>query len=112
MAMTTMRSLTPRVDVYETEDAFMIEADMPGVAPDQAEVEVHEDRLTLSGHRTNGAVSDGARLRERAPGDFRREFRIGDGIDSEQIAAKLADGVLRVTLPKSAKRQRRVVQVN
>ncbi|MEW6271895.1 MAG: Hsp20/alpha crystallin family protein [Thermodesulfobacteriota bacterium] len=97
------RVVAPYVDVYETDDAFHVTADVPGVAESDLDVTVEKDRLTIVG-RTEPPQREGMRLRVAEFGgrELQRGFSLPDGIDRERIDAKLENGVLRLTLPKSA----------
>ncbi len=113
--MTTIqeeRYVTPRVNVMEREDAIVIEAEVPGVARDHAELEVRDGALHIKA-RTNGNGAQGAyRLRERVPATYYRTFQLGDAIDTERVEARLVDGVLTVTLPKSERLRPRQISIN
>jgi HSP20 family protein len=96
----------PSVDLYETAEAFVLEADLPGVKGEDVKVEVHNDDLVLQGRRTlEQSHSDGKfHTMERCSGEFLRRMRLPESIDKETIQAKFKDGVLRVILPKMKKR--------
>ena len=101
----------PRVDVYETKDAFVVVADVPGVSDGSLDVTLEKDQLTIEG-RVEPVRRENHRLRlvESAGGGFLRTFALPEGIDRERIAATVKNGVLRLTLPKSeAARPRRIV---
>lgn len=101
----------PRVDVYETQDAYHVVADVPGVAENVLEITVEKDQLTIEAP-VEPTRRDQHRLRlaESAGGGFRKSFALPDGIDRERIAATVKNGVLRLTLPKSeALRPRKIV---
>lgn len=87
------RAVPPAVDIFENEDEILLRADVPGVSIDGVTVDLHKDRLTLTARR-NDASPDGP--------DFHRVFQVPRGIDAENIRANLSQGVLQVTLPKSA----------
>lgn len=87
------RAVPPAVDIFENDDEILLRADVPGVSLDGVTVDLHKDRLTLTARR-NDAAPDGP--------DFHRIFQVPRGIDAEKIRAQLAQGVLQVTLPKSA----------
>lgn len=100
----------PRVDVYENGQELLLIADLPGVAKDNLGVRVDQDELVLEGRR--------APKRQEAPAasefrfvDFRRAFRLPQGIDREHIEAELKAGVLRLHLPKSASLRPRRIEV-
>jgi HSP20 family protein len=91
----------PAVDVLETEDAYLIFAELPGVRRDDIQLQVRDRRLELSGRRT--ALGEKSFLRmERSYGPFRRAFDLGVPVDVDGIAAAFEAGVLRVHIPKKA----------
>jgi len=93
----------PPIDVYETDDRYVITAEVPGIARDQVELALQDNRLTIRGTRS-GSTETAARHYhqvERGHGSFLRTFQFADPVDQEHIAADLRDGVLTVTLPKS-----------
>ena len=91
----------PPVDIYETDDGWVLLADMPGVGKDDVNVEVRQGVLTIEG-RMSGPVPAGqlvCRGFERA--DYFREFPLSEEVERERISATIRDGVLRVVLPKA-----------
>lgn len=93
--------LTPLANVLETKDAYVLEAEMPGVAKDGLEVTVENGELTIIGHRA-GLFAQGRALHRESRGlDYRRVFEIDPAIDTAHIGAKLDQGVLTLTLPKA-----------
>ena len=94
------RYFEPRVDIYETADALVVQADLPGVAAEDVETHLENNLLTLTG--TLKASDDSWRpvYGEYAVGHFQRQFRVGQQIDQAKISAALKDGVLTLTLPK------------
>jgi HSP20 family molecular chaperone IbpA len=103
--------ILPPVDIRETADAILIEADMPGVSPESLKVEVADSRLTLEGTLAidlpEGMNSVDADLRGS---HYQRQFTLGQqSIDPEKIRAELKNGVLRVSLQKrESHRTRRI----
>lgn len=92
----------PAVDIYETDDQMMVVADLPGVRPDNVDVDLRDDMLTLTGAVDDGEWDDWDSLyTEYRTGHFTRQFRLGQHIDKSNISAEMNDGVLRVTLPKA-----------
>ena len=93
----------PRVDVHETQDAYVVTADVPGVSESTLDVTLEKDQLTIEG-RVEPVRRDEHRLRlaESTAGGFLRTFTLPDGIDRDRIAATVKNGVLTLTLPKSA----------
>lgn len=97
------RTYTPNVDIIETPDEFLVLADMPGVAPDAIDIQYEQGVLTMNGRVEPRQQEDRTNylLREYGVGDFYRSFRIGEGIDTDKIEARLKDGVMELHLPKS-----------
>ena len=100
----------PPIDVYETEDRYVVTAEVPGLSREQIELAVHDNRLTIRGTRSAAVPENAARYHqvERGHGSFERAFRFADPVDQEQISADLRDGVLTVTMPKTASPPRRI----
>jgi HSP20 family protein len=94
---------TPPVDLFETADAYVVTAELPGLTRDDIEIRVHDGQLTLQGTRRKADVPCERFHRvERGHGTFFRRFAMPTAIDADRIAADLRDGVLTVTVPKSA----------
>lgn len=92
---------TPAADIFENVDAITVLADMPGVRAEDLKIDLRDGVLTLTGHVTppeKPAESDV--LREYESGTFFRQFTLAETIDQSKIDARLADGVLRLELPK------------
>jgi HSP20 family molecular chaperone IbpA len=93
---------TPMVDIAETPDEFVFEADLPGTAGD-IDVTCEDGVLTISGKVKPRQPADQVYVRqEYGVGDFRRVFSIGTEIDAANIRAQLKDGQLTVRVPKAA----------
>jgi HSP20 family protein len=93
----------PPVDVYETADAFVVTAEVPGLSREDVELAVDESRLVIKGRRkARGAAGDTVHYHqvERGHGTFERVFEFTDTIDGTRISADLSDGVLTITVPK------------
>ncbi|OGP29165.1 MAG: hypothetical protein A2038_14190 [Deltaproteobacteria bacterium GWA2_57_13] len=92
----------PSVDLYETPDAIILTADLPGVRGEDVKVEVEGNNLILQGRRAlERTESDGKFFyQERSFGDFARRMALPESVDKDKISAEFRDGVLRVTLPK------------
>lgn len=92
----------PLTDIYETNDALVVLAEMPGVDPDNVDISVENRTLTISGHSTKsdpqGYTPVHAEYRDI---DFRRSFTLSEAVDSDKIDAAMDNGVLRLTIPKS-----------
>ena len=94
----------PPVDIYETDDALVLQVELPGVSKDAVNVEVHEHTLRLSGERTREpAVTGGQYHREEGRyGAFQRAFRMPTIVDEAKIQATYQNGILALRLPKHA----------
>ena len=99
----TMAAMTPRVDVSETDEAFEIAAELPGLAEKDVEVLVENDMLTIKGEKTEERSEEekNYHLTERRYGSFQRSFRLPTTVDAETVKAAFDKGVLTVTLPKA-----------
>jgi len=94
----------PRADVRESAEAFLIDIELPGVASEDLRLEVEDGVLKVSAER-KAEDEEGWRLRERHIGPLERRFRLGGAIQEDGIEARFEHGVLRVTLPKRARRR-------
>jgi HSP20 family protein len=92
----------PQLDLYETDTAFVLEADLPGVKEEDVKVSVEDGDLVLQGQRTFERTHSGSNFHrhERRAGHFVRRLRLPASVDQAQIRAEFGSGVLRVTLPK------------
>jgi len=92
----------PNIELKETNDGFVIKADLPGMNPDDIEVNLVGNRLTISGKREEEDKEDTDRYfaYERTYGSFSRTFRLPDGVDVDHLKAELDHGVLTLTVPK------------
>ncbi len=104
---------TPAVDLRETEEAYVLEADLPGLKKEDIAVTVVDDVVTLKGARKweHEGKAKGYQRVERSYGAFERSFRIADGIDAGKVEAQFQDGVLNVTLPKPEEAKPKQIEV-
>ena len=93
-----------RTDIRDTGDAYLLEADLPGMHKEDIHIDIDGDRMTISAERSasNEQEKDGYIRCERSYGSFSRSFDIS-GIRADQISASYEDGVLKLTLPKQTK---------
>ena len=98
-----IRGWSPSIDLYETSDVFVLEADLPGVKQEDVTVNVENGDLVLQGSRSlEKSHSDGRfHTMERSSGHFMRQMKLPESVDKDAIQAKFRDGVLRVILPKT-----------
>ena len=99
------------VNIAETKDSFVLEAEMPGVSKEGLEVRLEGNELTIVGRRQTGVPGAEPVYRESNPRDFRREFVLDPSIDASKLSATIDQGVLTVTLPKIEKVKPRKMQV-
>jgi len=92
----------PIVDIYDTEQGIVINAELPGVAREDITVDVRENILTLKGERkfAERVRDENYYRRERCAGRFERAFTLPDAIDPEKITANFKDGVLQIEIPR------------
>ena len=104
---------SPAFEVKETNDAFVLKADLPGVDEKDLDVAVHGGVLTVSGSRQSEERKDGESyaLYERQYGSFTRSFALPDNTDGERIDAKLDAGVLVLTIAKTAAAKPRKIAI-
>jgi HSP20 family protein len=104
---------TPEVDIFETEKAITLLADIPGVPPEKLNIDLRDNVLTLIGDVDSvGGPNEENVLSEYESGRFYRQFTLSEVIDQNKIDAKLADGVLRLNLPKVEKATPRKITVS
>jgi len=105
--------LSPRVNITETKDGYMLEAEMPGVSKEGLELSLESNELTILGRRRD-EETQGLTLayRESSNRDFRRTFVLDPIIDTGKIEAKMDNGVLRLHLPKAEKVKPRKITVS
>jgi HSP20 family protein len=105
--------VAPQVNIFESKDGYVLEAEMPGVTKDGLNISLEGNVLTLLGHRPDGAVANAQLLyRESRPVDFRRVFEVDPSIETAQISAKMDQGILTLTLPKAEKVKPRKIAVS
>lgn len=93
---------SPAVDIYGNETELVLLADMPGVTPDQVEIDLRENVLTILG-RVKSEDKGEELLSEFRTGNYFRSFRVTDVIDQGKITASISDGVLKLVMPKAEK---------
>lgn len=107
------RFFTPDVDIFETDRALTLLADMPGVTPEHLTLDLRDDTLTITGEVTpEKQTTEKLLLFEYDTGTYYRQFSLSQIINKDKIDAQLKDGVLRLTLPKVEKAAPRKITVN
>jgi HSP20 family protein len=104
----------PAVDIYETENELVVKADLPDVNPQDLDIRVENNILTIRGERKFEAkVQDDNYLRiERAYGSFSRSFSLANSVKSDAIKADYHDGVLTLSIPKTEEAKPKQIKVN
>ena len=102
---TWARSRWPAIDIGETDDAFMVKAEVPGCKAEDIDISVHGNMLTISGEKKQEIQEKekGYYHIERSYGSFRRDLNLASDVDAEKIEAMCKDGVLSIKLPKTEK---------
>jgi HSP20 family protein len=96
---------TPNVDISETDDSYLIKGEIPGVKKEDVKITIENNMITLRGERQQEKEEKGEKYHrvERSYGNFMRSFMIPDDADESGVKAEFKDGMINITLPKSAK---------
>ncbi|HPD47041.1 MAG TPA: Hsp20/alpha crystallin family protein [Anaerohalosphaeraceae bacterium] len=95
------RGTFPAVNVYETDDEYLLRADLPGVDPKDMDLSVAENTVTLTGKREDEQEDVRYYRRERPVGSFTRTVTLAERIDADKVKAEYKNGVLSVIVPKT-----------
>jgi HSP20 family protein len=102
--------LSPAVDIFETEEALVLRADLPGLPREAIEIHVEKGVLTIQG--LSGEDASGEKLiNEFVSGPYYRQFRISDTLDPQKAVADFKNGVLTLTLPRAEKAKPRRIEI-
>jgi HSP20 family protein len=108
----TAPAATIALDVVETPNAYIVKAEVPGVAKDRIDVKVEDRDVTISFETREELDAEGKSLwRERSYGKASRSIRLPEAVDANAAEAKHVDGVLQLTLPKFAKANARQITI-
>ena len=104
----------PLVDLYETDETFVLTAELPGLTQDEIDIHAEDNRLVIRGERAGGGGHGSAQfhLVERGHGRFARSFVLPESIDVERVTADLTQGLLTITMPKAGVRGPRHIDVS
>ena len=101
-----VRGWNPSLDLYETADAFILEADLPGVKADDLKIDIENNFVVLRGWRSLDNNRDGRfHTIERSSGYFMRRMALPERVDKDAVKLEFCEGVLRVIMPKSNQRR-------
>jgi HSP20 family protein len=108
------RRWIPAMDLVETDDQFVLKADLPGLTDEDVHIDVEGDVLTVSGERRaeHEEKREGYVRVERSFGAFRRSLTLPEGVDPEAVSASFDRGVLEVRIPKPEQRKPRRIAIN
>jgi HSP20 family protein len=101
----------PKTNVHETDEAYVFTMEMPGLTKENVEVNFEGDSLIVKGEKSQKQEEKGVIRREYHSTRFERTFNVGPGIDREKVKAKMEDGLLTVTLPKTRERIGRKIEI-
>ena len=103
--------VTPPVNICETQDGYVLQAEMPGVNKEGLEITLEGNEIAILGHRRVEHPVGQTLFQESYQTDFRRVFELDPAIDTSKISARMDQGVLTLTLPKSEKVKPRKITV-
>lgn len=105
---------SPRVDIFDDGNNFVLSAELPGVSREDLDIDVKDNRLTIRGEKKleNKTEKEGYLRVERSYGAFERSFFLDDNIDRENIKAEYKDGVLHLTLSRKQDEPSKKIEVN
>lgn len=108
-----MRSWAPDVDIAENPDSYEIHAELPGMREEDINITLNNNVLTISGEKKREVKEerDNFVRVERSYGKFERSFSLPNNISADRVAANYADGVLKISLPKSEEAKSRTIKV-
>jgi HSP20 family protein len=109
----TVQRWVPPMDLVEADEAFVLKADLPGLAEDDVSIEVQDNVLTVSGSREaeHERKEQGWFRLERSYGSFSRSLTLPDGVDPEKVEARFDRGVLEIRIPKPEERKPRRISI-
>ena len=104
--------ISPEVNICETKDGYVLEAEMPGVSRDGLEITLEGNEITIVGHRHVDPLTSEPVFQESNNADYRRVFELDPAIDTGKVSARMEQGVLTLTLPKSERVKPRKITVD
>ncbi len=102
----------PMVNIFETPDGYALEAEMPGVNKAGLEITLEGNEITIVGRRAAEPENGELLFRERSVADYRRVFELDPAIDTDKISAKIDQGLLTLTLPRSEQVKPRKITIS
>jgi len=110
----TQGAWVPPVDIYETSDSIVLEAELPGLTKDNIVVEVKNNTLTLKGDKKfeREVKEENYHRVERSYGSFQRAFTLPSTVQQDRVKAKFRDGILEITIPKAEEAKPKQIKVD
>jgi HSP20 family protein len=103
--------VAPDVNIYETSEGYVLQAEMPGVTKEGLEVTLEGSTLTFIGRRGDDALPGDVLYRESRAANYRRVFELDPAIDTSKITAEVRQGLLTLTLPKAERVKPRKIEI-
>ncbi len=110
----SMSAWKPLVDIYETDEAIILKAELPGIKKEDVSVEIKDNVLTLKGERVEDkeVKNESYFRKERCFGTFSRAFNLQHRVQPDKIKARFKDGILKVEIPKPEEEKPKQITVN
>ncbi|KAJ1677392.1 hypothetical protein EV182_006275, partial [Spiromyces aspiralis] len=105
---------SPRVNINESDSAYQVNADLPGVNRDDIKLDIDQGKLRIQGHRRHEAEHEenGWHVKECSSGKFMRTVLLPENVDANNITAKSENGVLNITIPKTSASQTKSIPIS
>jgi len=103
--------VAPDVNIYETEEGYVLQAEMPGVTKQGLEITLEGNTLTFVGRRNDETIRGNVLYRESRGVDYRRVFELDPAIETSKISAEMRQGVLTLKLPKAERVKPRKIEI-
>lgn len=111
---TNRDSFVPGIDISETDNQFLISAELPGMSKEDIDINLDNRRLTISGERKFEKEEEGKTFHrvETRYGSFNRSFQLPDNVDEESINAKYENGLLNITIDKAEDKVKKKIEIS
>jgi HSP20 family protein len=105
--------ILPAIDLYETNDSYVVEAELPGLKQNEIDVNIEEDSLVIKGEkkREKELKEDNYHRAERFYGKFERRIALPSNIDKDKVKASYKDGILKISIPKKEEAKPKQIKV-
>lgn len=107
-------NFVPSIDISETDDQFLISAELPGMKKEDIDISLENGRLSISGERSFEREQDGKKFHrvETKYGSFNRSFQLPDNVDENSINATYEDGLLNITIDKDEDKVKKKIEIS